>query len=410
MVNLTNYQSTKVILQHHGLLDRNRNAYKLRDMGTLSKVAIPVLGPIPQQISQGLSGPFELVSRDNMLAKYCAEGALEQDVMTQNKHTDKLLTRSIPQALNRILSSLSDNAKANLATEIPQSWEKHGDLILLPEKSFKSAFWNQDQIWEEICGVFKARRLARRAEILNNDFRSPQVTLLYGDDPWVRHKDNGITYSWNITKCMFSRGNITEKLRVASFDCRGETVVDLFAGIGYFSLPFLVHSKCAFLHACEWNPDSIEALKVNMELNSIPSSKYQIHFGDNRIVCPQNVADRVNLGLIPSSEISYEIACKALKRNNGGILHIHGNVKSDDGDEHPRFPSFIVQKCNTKNKSWIKWALSTAEKIATLLPDAGVNTYHLQVLNIVKVKSYAPKVDHLVLDLQICLLKDQSDC
>lgn len=106
MVNLTNYQSTKVILQHHGLLDRNRNAYKLRDMGTLSKVAIPVLGPIPQQISQGLSGPFELVSRDNMLAKYCAEGALEQDVMTQNKHTDQLLTRSIPQALNRVSAVL----------------------------------------------------------------------------------------------------------------------------------------------------------------------------------------------------------------------------------------------------------------------------------------------------------------
>lgn len=29
---------------------------------------------------------------------------------------------------------------------------------------------------------------------------------------------------------MFSAGNITEKLRVAGFDCRGETVVDLYAG------------------------------------------------------------------------------------------------------------------------------------------------------------------------------------
>jgi len=29
---------------------------------------------------------------------------------------------------------------------------------------------------------------------------------------------------------MFSAGNITEKLRVASFDCRREVVVDLYAG------------------------------------------------------------------------------------------------------------------------------------------------------------------------------------
>ena len=29
---------------------------------------------------------------------------------------------------------------------------------------------------------------------------------------------------------MFSIGNITEKIRVAGFDCTGETVVDLYAG------------------------------------------------------------------------------------------------------------------------------------------------------------------------------------
>lgn len=37
-------------------------------------------------------------------------------------------------------------------------------------------------------------------------------------------------YEFDVTKCMFSSGNITEKLRVAGFDCRGETVVDLYAG------------------------------------------------------------------------------------------------------------------------------------------------------------------------------------
>lgn len=39
------------------------------------------------------------------------------------------------------------------------------------------------------------------------------------------------SYEFDVTKCMFSFGNITEKLRVAGFDCRGETVVDLYAGV-----------------------------------------------------------------------------------------------------------------------------------------------------------------------------------
>ena len=53
---------------------------------------------------------------------------------------------------------------------------------------------------------------------------------------------------------MFSWGNITEKLRIAQFDCSGETIVDLFAGIGYFTLVYLVHANAKHVIACEWNP------------------------------------------------------------------------------------------------------------------------------------------------------------
>ena len=43
-------------------------------------------------------------------------------------------------------------------------------------------------------------------------------------------------------------------------------------------------------------------------------------------VCPRGIADRVNLGLIPSSEAGWETACAALRNDRGGWLHIHGNV------------------------------------------------------------------------------------
>ena len=40
----------------------------------------------------------------------------------------------------------------------------------------------------------------------------------------------------------------------------------------------------------------------------------------------KNFADRVNLGLIPSSEEGWPVACAALKSSTGGWMHIHGNV------------------------------------------------------------------------------------
>ena len=73
---------------------------------------------------------------------------------------------------------------------------------------------------------------------------------------------------------MFSSGNGTEKKRKGEACKAGETVVDLYAGIGYFTLPFLVHGKAAHVHACELNDNSVEALKKGLEANSIHPSRF----------------------------------------------------------------------------------------------------------------------------------------
>lgn len=40
-------------------------------------------------------------------------------------------------------------------------------------------------------------------------------------------------------------------------------------GIGYFTLPFLVHGKAAHVHACDFNPNAVEALRINVKLNKV---------------------------------------------------------------------------------------------------------------------------------------------
>ena len=83
---------------------------------------------------------------------------------------------------------------------------------------------------------------------------------------------------------MFSWGNITEKLRIASFDCSNETVIDLFAGIGYFTLVYLIKAKAKQVIACEWNPASVESLKNNLKLNNCENRCIVLQ-GDNKKVC-----------------------------------------------------------------------------------------------------------------------------
>ncbi|KAK1556548.1 hypothetical protein Q3G72_007287 [Acer saccharum] len=88
-------------------------------------------------------------------------------------------------------------------------------------------------------------------------------------------------------------------------------------------------AKAKLVYACEWNPHAFEALKYNLQANSV-SDRWIVLEGDNRIIAPKGVADRVCLGLITTSENSWVTAIRAL-RTEDGMLHVHGNVK-DSGE------------------------------------------------------------------------------
>ena len=158
--------------------------------------------------------------------------------------TEKEIVLNSPhdQLINRITALFNDEVTDRLKTEIPTSWENYGDLLLIPGTSFRDKFWNDhlEEVLEAICDIFKVKRIARKKSIINDQFRSPKTEMLRGKETWVFRRENNITLHFDITRSMFSIGNISEKLRVAKFNCQGETVVDLFAGIGYWVLPYLV--------------------------------------------------------------------------------------------------------------------------------------------------------------------------
>lgn len=89
--------------------------------------------------------------------------------------------------------------------------------------------------------------------------------------------------------------NIITTDSIGCLDCRGETVLDLYAGIGYYTLPIAVHGKAARVVACEWNPDACLALCHNVAANGV-GDRVEVLFGDNRLTTralPDGMAHRV---------------------------------------------------------------------------------------------------------------------
>ena len=274
----------------------------------------------------------------------------------------------------------NQNGDMTILNSLPNKWEKHGDLILLPQGSFEE--WGQyagSELWTLVAHSLGGRRLALKGEITGPE-RRPNTELLLGESSWVTHREHGINYSFDVTKSMFSAGNLPERGRIGDLDCSEETILDLYAGIGYYTLPLLVRAGAKHVHACEWSEDAVHALNHNLEANNV-AERCTVRLGDNRVSLAEGGSasdalgscDRVMLGLIPSSKEGWPLALAALKPE-GGWLHLHGNAPGGNEGE---------------------WANSVVKQIAEM------EYREIELINLVKVKWYAPRIRHCVLDIHI---------
>uniref|UniRef100_A0A672MWW4 tRNA wybutosine-synthesizing protein 2 homolog n=1 Tax=Sinocyclocheilus grahami TaxID=75366 RepID=A0A672MWW4_SINGR len=363
-------------LQSQGVLDRKYCAQKHSD-GT---VTLPVVASVLAQL--------DLVE----LMKHVAQNSFCEIVDIQapalsKKEKVKSFHKRLIETAQSLLVSKGETWSEDLERDIPSRWQCHGDLVLFSEGCFSHAIWKDfgSEFWTAVALTLGVKRIAQIQKISQDGYRTPVVTMLLGDSSYIIHIDNHIRYEFDVAKCMFSSGNITEKLRIASFDCRGETVVDLYAGIGYFTLPYLVH-----------NPDAVKALQRNLQISGV-SHRCTVHQGDNRQLPLSDLAARVNWGLIPSSEEGWPVACRLLKRDTGGILHIHQNVTTPLHHEPPEHSSAI----DVEKGSSIKESSDTARHICTLLLDITESKWKTNIKHIEHVKTYTPHIIHVVLDLGV---------
>lgn len=197
-------------------------------------------------------------------------------------------------------------------------------------------------------------------------------------------------------------GNIKEKLRLAKIDCTDQIVVDLFSGIGYFSLIFAVHCNAKHVYCCEWNPDALEALRRNIQLNKM-EHRMTICAGDNRLVCPVNIAHRVQMGLIPTSLNSLDIACRSLKvynnddKNTDFTLHVHENLNYFDKIKSIKDTNFKRKEIILEERK--QWAEGIKKRFLNMMKLIHNLSFNVKIGNISRIKQYAPYIDHMVVDV-----------
>jgi len=125
--------------------------------------------------------------------------------------------------------------------------------------------------------------------------RRPSLKLVYGNGKETMVRESGISYMLDLQKVMFSPGNINTRSNMKFVDLTGMVVIDMFCGIGYFSLQILKNSRPARMLMCDINPDSIYYLKRNLLANRI-ELPVDIYTGDSRVALPFIKADYIIMG------------------------------------------------------------------------------------------------------------------
>jgi len=277
----------------------------------------------------------------------------------------------LEKPFEQIKKSFSKEISSDLISKLPDKWEKIGEVGII--KLHHDLEKYSKIIGEKYALVLQCKTILNDLGGITGTYREPTTRRIYGSNDTVTiHKENGIRFKLDPQKIMFSSGNKDERLRMATISNEKEIVVDLFAGIGYFTLPMAVYSKPKKIFACEINPVAYDYLCENIVLNNVLNIVEPLK-GDNRKIAPKNVANRVIMGYFGDTFNFLPTAFDCLK-DCKGFIHYNDKIPEEE------FPDDIFKKI---------------EKIADKF------NRKVKLLKHKNVKSYAPGINHYVLDIKV---------
>jgi tRNA (guanine37-N1)-methyltransferase len=238
--------------------------------------------------------------------------------------------------------------------EIPEELERY-------EKKIAQCLANAQK---NIKTVFKKSGRVKGEE------RVRELKFLYGEKKTeTMHKEHGCRFNLDISKVYFSPRLSHERERILTQTKDGETIVDLFAGIGPFCI-LLAKYRDVKVYAIDKNTSAIDYLRENIRLNKV-EGRVTALLGDCRKIAPKNIASRVIMNLPKSSGEFLDLAFDVIKK---GVIHFY--TLSEEKDLYNSKIEFIKKMAEKKGRK-------------------------VEILNKRVVRPYSPYHYHVVIDVDV---------
>ena len=195
-------------------------------------------------------------------------------------------------------------------------------IFRLPQASRKNA----QNIAKAIMSVHtNVKTVLAQVSPVAGDFRLRRLVHVAGENRTSTiHRESGCLFSVDVERCYFSQRLYHERSCIARLIKPNETVVNMFAGVGCFSIVIAKHVNTAKVFSIDVNPAAFQFMRENIRLNRVYGKVIPL-LGDSKAIIErrlQHVADRV---LMPLPEKAFEYLPSAISalKTSGGWLHYY---------------------------------------------------------------------------------------
>ena len=178
--------------------------------------------------------------------------------------------------------------------------------------------------------VKTAKSVFYQSSSVEGDFRTRDLEILAGvDKTETEYKEFGCRFIVDVEKAFFSPRLSTERDRIAELVQDGEIVINMFGGVGMFSIIAAKRKKCT-VYNIDINPIAAKLCEKNIKLNKLVGRVVSIHGDAAKIIEEQfrDQGDRVLMLLPERSDEFLNSAILATKSN--GIIHYYSHIHADE--------------------------------------------------------------------------------
>ncbi len=226
---------------------------------------------------------------------------------------------------------LAEEIPPNLVASLPHSADFVGDIAVLEIPPELEGY--KQKIGKAVLATNRRlRTVLAKASAIEGVYRTRKYEVIAGEAKTATvHREYGCVYYVDLSRAYFSPRLSSEHVRLAGLVNEGETVVDMFAGVGPFAIQIAKQHERVRVYAVDVNPGAIELLNKNVAANRVMAKVTPILGDVRQVVCESltGVADRVVMNL-PEKAIEYvDVACEAIK-STGGIMHYYEFTNAPD--------------------------------------------------------------------------------